>query len=172
MTVLETSRLRIRFLEPGDAEFILRLVNEPSFLANIGDRGIRSVEQAGRYLEEGPLNSYARHGHGLYLVESRESGESMGMCGLLRRDQFQDIDLGYALLPEFWARGYAHEAAAAVLHFGHTTIGAPRILGLVRPDNVPSIRVLEKLGFTFTELRQIGNTDAPPTAIYAHVSEA
>lgn len=168
MVVLETKRLRIRFLTTGDAEFILRLVNEPSFISNIGDRGIRTLEQASTYLLDGPITSYDRNGHGLYAVELRESGDRIGMCGLLRRPQFDDIDLGYALFPEYWARGLAFEAASAVLAFGHGTLGAQRILGLVSPSNAPSIRLLEKMGFEFVDLRQVTPGQGLPTAIYAH----
>ena len=168
MVVIETERLVIRFLTAEDAEFILTLVNEPSFISNIGDRGIRTLEQASNYLLDGPITSYERNGHGLYAVELRESRDRIGMCGLLRRPLFDDIDLGYALLPEYWSRGLAHEAATAVLEFGHSTLGAARILGLVSPNNIPSIRLLEKMGFDFVELRQMKPGEGLPTAIYAH----
>jgi [ribosomal protein S5]-alanine N-acetyltransferase len=167
MTVLETDRLLIRHLTVDDAEFILRLVNEPSFIANIGDRGIRSHEQASNYLLDGPIRSYAEHGHGPYLVALKQSLEPIGMCGLLRRAQFKDADLGYAFLPEFWAQGYAFEAASAVLRFAHESLGFQRTLGLVSPDNIPSIKLLEKLGFEFSELRQM-KPSGLPTAVYTH----
>ncbi len=167
MTVLETDRLVLRHLNAGDAEFILRLVNDPSFIENIGDRGIRSLEQASTYLLDGPIKSYSARGHGLYLVVLKPLLEPIGMCGLLKRDEFQDIDLGYALLPEFWSQGFAFEAATAVLKFAHDSLGAPRTLGLVSPENTPSIRLLEKLGFTFSELRQM-KPDGLPTAIYSY----
>jgi RimJ/RimL family protein N-acetyltransferase len=168
MTVLETDRLLLRHLTVDDAEFILRLVNDLSFIENIGDRGIRSLEQAATYLLDGPISSYQLHGHGPYLVLTRESLEPIGMCGLLRRAQFEDIDLGYALLPEFWSRGFAFEAASAVRDYAHGVLAAPRILGLVSPDNLRSIKLLEKLGFSFSELRQM-KPDGPPTAIYVHL---
>ncbi len=171
MIVLETPRLTVRFLTTADADFVLRLVNEPSFIANIGDRGIRSLEQASNYLLDGPIKSYGRNGHGLYMVELRQPHAPIGICGLLKREQFPEIDLGYALLPEFWSQGFAFEAAAAVLRFGHESLGANRILGLVSPANVASIRLLEKLGFEFAELRQMTPPNALPTAIYAHVVE-
>jgi len=167
MTVLETDRLLIRHLTTDDAEFILRLVNDPSFIANIGDRGIRSHEQAANYLLDGPIRSYSEHGHGPYLVALKESLEPIGMCGLLRRAQFEDADLGYAFLPEFWAQGYAFESASAVLRFAHESLGFKRTLGLVSPDNIPSIKLLEKLGFEFSELRQI-RPSGLPTAVYIH----
>ena len=167
MNILETDRLVLRHLTTDDAEFVLRLVNDPSFIANIGDRGIRSVEQASTYLLDGPIRSYTDHGHGLYMVALKSSLTPIGMCGILKRIQFDDVDLGYALLPEFWSQGFAFEAASAVLHFAHSSLGVPRTLGLVSPDNLPSIKLLEKLGFIFSELRQM-KPDGLPTAIYTH----
>jgi RimJ/RimL family protein N-acetyltransferase len=149
MVVLETERLTLRHLEPADGEFILRLLNEPSFLQNIGDKGVRTVEQAVHYLVEGPIKSYEVHGHGLYLVALRGSQEPVGMCGLIKRDLFQDVDLGYAFVPEFWGKGYAVESGAAVLAWGRRT--------LVTPTNAGSIKVLKRLGFAFA-----GFTHMPP----------
>ncbi|HRC86450.1 MAG TPA: GNAT family N-acetyltransferase [Thermoanaerobaculia bacterium] len=153
----ETSRLVLRELELTDTELILRLVNEPSFLANIGDRGVRSLEDARRYLEAGPLASYRQHGHGLNLVLLRESGRPIGICGLLRRERLPAPDLGYALLPEYWHQGYALEACRAVLADGRERFGYRRLLAIVSPGNDPSIRVLERLGFT-----RVGEHEEPP----------
>jgi RimJ/RimL family protein N-acetyltransferase len=150
MIVLETDRLLLRHLTPGDSEFILRLLNEPSFLQNIGDRKVRNLEQAVRYLQDGPMKSYRLHGHGLYLVALKDSLEPVGMCGLLKRDQFQDVDLGYAFLPEHWSKGFASESASAVLEFGRRSLGLAKTIALVSPGNAGSIRVLEKLGFRFS----------------------
>jgi len=99
MIVLETDRLLLRHFTPEDAPFILRLLNEPSFLHNIGDKGVRTLEQAAGYLLEGPIRNYKALGFGVYLVALRESLEPIGMCGLLKRDQFEDVDIGYAFLP-------------------------------------------------------------------------
>lgn len=167
MIVLETKRLIIRHLTTDDAEFTLRLVNEPSFIAGIGDRGIRSLEQATNYLLDGPMSSYRHHGHGPYLLALRETLVPIGMCGLLKRIQFDDVDLGYALLPEFWSQGFAFEAASAVLEFAYASLEVPRTLGLVSPDNTASIGLLEKLGFSFSEFRQM-KSDGLPTAVYVH----
>jgi len=151
--VLETGRLRLqRFTAgPEEAEFALRLLNEPSYLENIGDKGVRTLEQAARYLREGPIKSYELYGHGLYLVVLKESEELVGICGLLRRDQFKDADLGYAFLPEFWSRGFAFEAASSVREYGQGTLGLSRIIALVNPANAPSIKLLRKLWFSFSE---------------------
>jgi len=166
MTVVETERLVLRRFTPDDAEFILRLLNEPSFIANIADRGVRTVEQAAAYLADAPIRMYAEHGHGLYLVALKEDGmRPIGMCGLLRRDQFPDVDLGYAFLPEFWSRGYAGEAARAMLEHAKRDLGLDRLIALVAPHNAGSIRLLEKLGFEFSHNVRM-KPDAPETAIY------
>jgi RimJ/RimL family protein N-acetyltransferase len=140
---LETPRLRLRALEPSDAPFVLVLLNTPGFLEHIGDKGVRSLEDAVRYLEEGPRASYARHSHGLMAVVHKERGEAIGMCGLLKRDHLEHADLGYAFLPEAWGQGFALEAAQAVL-----ATAPDELLALVSPRNAASIRLLEKLGFT------------------------
>ncbi len=153
MTVLETDRLILRRFtaDASELEFVLRLVNEPSYLENIGDKGVRTLEQAATYLLEGPIRSYQVNGHGLYLVVLRESLQPVGICGLLKRDQFQDVDLGYAFLPEFWSRGFAREAAAAVLDYGRRTLGLTKVIALVNPTNSPSIKLLRKLEFAYAE---------------------
>jgi RimJ/RimL family protein N-acetyltransferase len=153
MTVLETDRLLLRRFtaDPAELEFVLRLVNEPSYLQNIGDKGVRTLEQAASYLREGPIKSYQLHGHGLYLVVLKESQLLAGICGLIKRDQFKDVDLGYAFLPEFWSQGFAFEAASAVRDYGQRTLGLARLIALVSPANAPSIKLLKKLGFSFSE---------------------
>jgi len=153
MTVLETDRLLLRRFtaSPGESEFVLRLLNEPSYLQNIGDKGVRTLEQASTYLLEGPIKSYHLHGHGLYLVVLKDSLQPVGICGLLKRDQFPDADLGYAFLPEFWSLGFAYESASAVVDFGQRSLKLPKIIALVAPANSPSIKLLRKLGFTYSE---------------------
>jgi len=147
MTEIQTERLILRRFTPEDAAFIVRLLNEPSFVHNIGDRGVRTLEDAAKYLRDGPIASYARHGYGLWLAALKDTREPIGMCGLLKRDHLPDPDIGYALLPEFCSRGYASEAAAAVLEVGWRELGMTRILAVVTPANAASIRLLEKLGF-------------------------
>lgn len=145
--LIATERLRIRPIEIGDAPFLLRLLNDPAFIRNIADRNVRTLDDAVRYMEAGPLASYAKNGFGLWLVTLAESGEAAGICGLLRRDVLPDVDIGYAFLPEFTGRGYALESARAVLEYGRNTLGFRRIVAVVDQDNAPSIRLLEKLGF-------------------------
>ena len=149
MTVLETERLTLRRLTLDDAPFLLGLLNEPSFLRHIGDRGVRTVEQAEAYLTKGPLDMYRSHGHGLYLVELREGAVPLGICGLIRRPALADVDIGFAFKPEFWGRGYAHEAAAATLEHGRRDLGLERIVAIVAEGNEASARLCQKLGMRY-----------------------
>lgn len=152
MMILDTDRLILRELSPEDAPFILELVNEPSWLRFIGDRGVRDLDGARAYLQKGPIAMYARHGFGLYKVALKEDGTPMGMCGLVKRDGLPDADIGFAFFPRFWGRGYAHEAALAVLSYSRTKLGLKRILAIVNPDNHSSIKLIEKLGFQFQRM--------------------
>ena len=159
LKVLQTERLILRRFVPADAGFILELLNEPSFVQNIGDRGVRTVSDAERYIETGPAASYARNGFGLYLVLLKESGESVGMCGLIKRETLPGVDLGYAFLPRFWSKGYAIESVRAVLGFATNAVGLERILAIVDPNNQGSIRVLEKAGFRYKKMVRLSTDD-------------
>ena len=159
MTVIETERLVLRHLSPEDAGFILELLNEPSFIRNIGDRGVRTIEGANSYILNGPVASYAKNGFGLYLVKLKETDESIGMCGLIKRDTLEDVDIGYAFLPRFWSKGYAVESAKAVKEYGKNTIGLKRIVAIVDPENEGSIRVLEKIGLQFEKMVRLSEDD-------------
>ena len=149
MKILETERLVVRRLSSDDAEFILELLNQPSFLRYIGDKGVRTTEDAVRYIQTGPVASYERFGFGLYLVQLKGSGDPIGICGLLKRETLQDIDVGFAFLPRFWSKGYAVESAAAVLDHGRKVLGIGRIVAITAPENYGSIKVLEKIGLRF-----------------------
>lgn len=145
--VLETPRLRLRRFTTGDADFILELVNEPSWIRYIGDKGVRDLEDARRYLEEGPVRMYGKHGFGLWLVARKEDGERLGMCGLVKRDKLGDVDLGFAFLPRHWSQGYAHEASKGVLAHARDALGFARLVAITVPENDASARLLVKLGF-------------------------
>jgi RimJ/RimL family protein N-acetyltransferase len=152
MNVLETERLILRHLTVDDAEFILELLNEPGFIQNIGDRGVRNIDDARRYIAEGPAASYERNGFGLYCVALKDSGVPIGMCGLIKRDGLDDVDIGYSFLERFWSKGYAYESASAVMDYGHHVLGIKRIVAITAPDNPGSIRVLEKLGLRYEKM--------------------
>ena len=159
-TILETERLRLRKLVADDAEFILRLLNEPSFLRYIGDKNVRTIEDAQRYIETGPTASYERFGFGLFLVELKRTGTPIGMCGLLKRDTLPDVDIGFAFLPDYWSQGYAFEASIATLKQGRERFGLSRIVAITSLDNNASIKLLEKLGFKYEGLKKL--TDDQP----------
>jgi RimJ/RimL family protein N-acetyltransferase len=157
--VLETERLMLRRLTLRDAAFIRGLLNEPSFLRYICDRGVRNDEQARAYLRDGPLASYEKNGYGLWLVVRKEDGAPLGLCGLLRRDALDAPDVGFALKPAYWRQGYAREAARAVLDYGRNTLGLHRIVAIVQPVNEASARLVETLGLRFEGLIRMGDED-------------
>lgn len=167
--VMETQRLLLRQFMPADASIILRLLNEPSFVENVGDRHIRTIDEATAYLAAGPIASYEEHGHGLYLVILKSTGEPIGMCGLLKRTQFADADVGYALFPEFWRRGFAEESVSAVIDYGRRKLGMNRIIAIVAPHNSPSTMLLQKLGFIFEE-RTLIEPSGSEVLVYASSS--
>ncbi len=148
----ETQRLILRRLDFEDAPFLVNLLNQPSFIANIGDKGVRSIEDAHRYLREGPMAMYEQHGFGLWHTARKSDGAAVGTCGLLKRDTLPDADIGYAFLPEFWNLGYAFEAAQATLRHGAGKFGLKRVIAVVSPGNSGSIRVLEKSGLNFERM--------------------
>jgi len=149
MNLIETKRLALRRLELHDASFILELLNQPTFIRHIGDKGVRSLADACNYLEKGPIGSYRRFGFGLYLTSLRDVGSPIGICGLVKRDALQDVDVGFALMPQYAGFGYATEGAAAVLAYARREFGLERIVGITAPDNHASIAVLEKIGLRF-----------------------
>jgi len=156
VTVLATERLVLREFTAEDAEFVLRLVNEPAFLRYIGDRGVRTLDDARRYIAEGPVASFARHGHGLMRVVRKADGVEVGMCGVLKRDTLPDPDIGFSFFPEYWSQGYALESARAVMRHARETLGQGRILAITTQDNEPSMRLLGKLGFRFDRVMPMG----------------
>jgi RimJ/RimL family protein N-acetyltransferase len=152
MNIIRSERLDLRELDLQDDEFILRLLNEASFLRFIGDKGVRTLADARDYISQGPMDSYRRFGFGLYLTSLRASGEPIGICGLVKREGLADVDVGFALLSQYCSRGYASESAAAVLAYGKQQLRLQRIVAITAPDNHASIAVLEKIGLTFERL--------------------
>ena len=146
MKAIRTDRLKIRQMTVADAPFMLRLLNEPSFLRFIGDRGVRTVQDARGYIEDGPRASYRENGFGLYLVEVRETGEPVGICGLVDRGELDDVDIGFAFLPEHWRKGFAIEASQAVLEQARNKLGFNRVVAIASSDNRRSFKLLRKLG--------------------------
>ena len=165
MVVAESGRLLIRHFTLADAPFIVVLLNDPAFIANIGDRGVRTLAEAEAYLQRGPIASYAQHGFGLNLVVLKSSGESIGMCGLIRRETLPDVDIGYAFLPAYTGRGYAREAARLIMQTARQRHGLDRLLAIVKPGNERSIRLLQKLGFNFARPIRL-QPDAEPISLF------
>jgi len=163
--VLETERLSFRWLTRNDAEFIQELVNQPSWLKNIGERNVHSPEEAVGYIEKGPRASYAKHGFGLWCVTRKDDGVPIGMCGLLKRDHLDHPDIGFAYLERVHGQGYGTEAARATMEYARTVLHLPRILAVVDPANIPSITILKKLG-----MQELGPIQMPgdgaPIALY------
>jgi len=164
--VLETERLVLRPLTLDDAPFVLELLNDPDWLRFIGDKGVRTAADAERYIREGPQVMYRRFGLGLYLVASRKSGASLGICGLIKRPALVDVDLGFAFLPAYRAQGYAFEAAQATLAYGRDLLGLNRIVAITSQENEASIRLLEKLGLRYERALRLPN-DTEEVRLYA-----
>ena len=159
MTVVETERLLLRELTTDDAAFMLSLANEPSYLRFIGDKGLRTVDDARTYLLQGPIASYTTNGFGLYLVALKGEPPPIGICGLIKRPALEHPDVGFAFLPAYWSQGYAYEAAAAVLTYGRGTLKLPRILAITQTDNTSSLRLLRRLGLTQQGLMRLSPDD-------------
>lgn len=145
--MLHTSRLRLSQLTLDDAPFILTLVNDPDWIRFIGDRGVHDLDDARDYIAEGPMASYAKHAFGLWRVALRDSDTPVGICGLIQRDTLPAPDLGFAFLPQFRRSGYALEAASAVTRSAGEISGTSQLYAVVQPDNAPSLRLLDRLGF-------------------------
>jgi RimJ/RimL family protein N-acetyltransferase len=150
----------------GDAAFVLELLNEPSFLRNIGDKGVRTLDDSRQYILDGPVDSYQRLGFGLWLVELKDSTVPIGICGLVKRDALTDVDIGYAFLPRFWSLGYAYESASAVMSYARDVLGLKRLLAVTNQDNAGSIKVLEKLGLKFERMVRLAE-DGPEIKLFA-----
>ncbi|WP_323845200.1 GNAT family N-acetyltransferase [Microbulbifer magnicolonia] len=145
MFQLETPKLLLRQLTENDAPLMLAVLNDPDFLRNVGDRGVRTEADARRYIIDGPMSMYHQYGFGMYKVELKD-GTAIGLCGLVKRDGLDDVDIGFAFLPRYRGHGYALEAAEAVMEYARTQAALKRVVAITLPDNTPSVRLLEKIG--------------------------
>jgi ribosomal-protein-alanine N-acetyltransferase len=157
--ILETERLRLREFNLNDTAFIITLLNSPGWLKYIGDRVVKTTEQAKQYLENGPLKSYTENGYGLSLVEKKDGHAAIGMCGILNRKALDTPDIGFAFLPGYCGQGYAFEVADAMLQYAHKTLNIPKISAITIPDNRSSIKLLEKLGLKFRKPFKFQNSE-------------
>lgn len=152
MKILETERLILREIVETDAEFVLDLLNQPSFIKYIGDRNVRTLQDSRKFIENRYRKSYRDFGYGLYTVELKETKTPIGICGFVKRDSLPDADIGFAFLPQFGGKGYALESANAVMKYGRDVLGLARVLAITSQDNKSSGRLLEKIGFKFESL--------------------
>jgi RimJ/RimL family protein N-acetyltransferase len=166
LKVVETARLTLRWLSVDDAAFIVALLNDPAWLRFIGDKGVRTQDDARRYILNGPVKMYAQYGFGLYLTELKDAGVPIGLCGLIKREGLEDVDVGFAFLPEYRKNGYAFESVAAVIAHGENTLRLSRIVAITAPGNRDSVRLLEKLGLRFERNVQLPN-DGEESSLYA-----
>lgn len=160
-TILSTPRLDLREIESDDAEFVRELMNEPAWLEFIGDRHIDSVDAARAFIDEHLRPSYSEHGFGFWLVQRRSDAVAVGICGLIQRDTLDDVDIGFAVLERHWGRGYAREAAEAVVDFARDTVGLDRLAAVTAPHNRRSIRLLEALGMSYESMIRLGDRPDP-----------
>ena len=158
-SILETERLTVRPFSLCDADFILELLNERTFIENIGDKKVRNLNDARRYLRAGPIGSYQRCGIGLWRVGLQDDDTSIGMAGLLKREQLEDVVLGYALLAEYCGNGYALEVTSAVMTYARERLGYFKVVAVVNKGNKPSIKLLSKLGFKYERMVQLVKDD-------------
>jgi RimJ/RimL family protein N-acetyltransferase len=165
MLILQTPRLRLRWLTAADAAFIRRLLNDPGWLKNIGERNVRTRKQAEHWIATRHTEVYGRLGFGFWGMERIGDGALVGMCGLVKRDSLMEVDVGYALLPEFRGQGYATEAAAACVRYGHEVLGLPEIWGITNPENVASGAVLTQIGLRDDGLTRLAG-DERETRLY------
>lgn len=164
--IARTERLTLRRFVEDDAPFVLGMLNDEAFLRYIGDRGVRTLDDARAYLRDRTIAPYAKLGYGMYLVERQSDGAPMGMCGLVKRDTLEHADIGFAFVADARGCGYARESAQAVLEHARRDCGIDRLLAIVSPDNAPSVRLLERLDFTFERMTRIA-PDAPEVRVFA-----
>ena len=167
MKIVATNRLILRHLNTQDAAFIFGLVNQPSWLRHIGDKGVETIPDAEAYIQNGPVKMYHRLGIGLYLVELRADKNPIGICGLIKRDTLDDVDIGFAFLPEYWGKGYAFESATAVMQYAKQKLGLSRVVAITTPDNQPSIKLLEKLEFHYERMIESAD-DGKELSLFAY----
>ena len=157
--LLDTARLELRWLTQDDAPMMLTVWNDPAFIRYVGDRGVRTVDQARAALDAGVLKLYADYGYGPFRVRRREDGADLGICGLFRRDGLDEPDIGFAILPDYCGQGFAFEAAVAVLDHARDVLKLPCVTAIVSPQNERSIGLLEKLGLRFEGPIRMPNED-------------
>jgi ribosomal-protein-alanine N-acetyltransferase len=150
--LMETERLRLRPVTVDDTALMLAVWNDPAFIENVADRGIRTVEQAREAIKAGAQKLFDDYGYGPYCMSLKSGGAMIGICGIFKRENIDDPDIGFGVLPDFCGKGYAGEAAQAVVEYAHNTLGISVLTAIVSPTNAASIGLIEKLGLTFERM--------------------
>ncbi len=171
MKILETDRLVLRWLNVDDAPFIFELVNDPTFIRYIGDKGVRTLDDARNYILNGPVRSYEQFGFGLYATELKDAGTPIGICGILKRDTLPQPDIGFAFLPAYWNKGYALEASRAVLDYAKQHQDVAEVLAITTPHNEASAKLLLKLGLKFDRLMKL-TPEAEEVKLFTNVNSS
>ncbi|MGI9201533.1 MAG: GNAT family N-acetyltransferase [Woeseiaceae bacterium] len=156
---LQTERLAIRRLTLADADLMLSVWNDPAFYKYVGDRGIHTIDDARVALQEGAFQLYEKYGYGPFRIAIRENDQAIGTCGLFRREGFDDPDIGWSILPEFCGKGFAYEAACAVLEYGITDVSLTRVVAFISAENAPSIGLAKKLGLRYERMTRLVGDD-------------
>ncbi|HGY9568454.1 TPA: GNAT family N-acetyltransferase [Vibrio harveyi] len=154
MKTLTTKRLTLRLVSVEDAPFILELYNQPDFYRFVGDKQIRTLEEAKRYIQDNMLRMQELKGVSLLVVETNHDKQPVGICGLVKRDTLTAFDIGYGYLPSAYGKGYAKEAASVVVDFAREEMNVENLVAITNNDNIRSISLLEKLGFQFERVEQ------------------
>jgi RimJ/RimL family protein N-acetyltransferase len=168
--ILETERIQLCKITPNDVAFIFELLNTPTWLQYIGDKGIKTLADARDYIITGPMASYNKYGFGLWLVKLKQEQVPIGMCGLMQRDYLENVDIGFALLPQYTGKGYAYEAAKATLDYAKTNLNLKKIVAFTDIDNEHSISLLKKLGMSFEKMITIP-TDSEELMLFSTTSD-
>ena len=163
--MLETERLQLRWLTLDDAPLMLAIWNDPAFIRHVGDRGIRTVEEARAGMVTGAMQLYEKYGYGPYRVAHKDDDTAIGICGLFRRDSLDEPDIGYGVLPEYCGKGYAYEASRAVMEFARSDLALARLIAIISPNNEPSIGLIRKLGLRFERMHRM-QEDEDEVCIY------
>ena len=149
MIIAETERLIISKINIKDAPFFLELMNTPHWLKYIGDRNIKSIEDAEEAIKSGHLKSYKNNGFGFYkLLLKSEKNKTIGTAGLIKRDQLEDIDIGFGFLPDYEGKGFGYEASLEIMKLAKEVFNIEKLVAITNPNNKNSIKLLEKLGLT------------------------
>ena len=159
MKIFDTNRLVLRQVNINDAKFIFNLLNEPSWIQYIGNKNIKTLDDAKDYIRNGPIAMYAQYGFGLLVAELKSDQAPIGLCGLIKRDDLEDVDLGFAFLPEYWGKDYAMESASATIMYGKATHKLSRLVAITLTENYSSVNLLKKLGFRFENTMYLEGDD-------------